>query len=97
MPEGWLEVSNRKVLRPAISTQVFLGFLGSYSKSWDGSCFLFPVATTCFPCSPPLTKSRVINLHGPCRCNMLNDHCRPVSNHLQLINIIIISSKPGVK
>ena len=26
MPEGWLEVSIRKVLRPAISTQVFLGF-----------------------------------------------------------------------
>jgi hypothetical protein len=28
-PDGWLEVSNRKVLRPAISTQVFLGFPGS--------------------------------------------------------------------
>jgi hypothetical protein len=28
-PYGWLEVSNRKVLRPAISTQVFLGFPGS--------------------------------------------------------------------
>jgi hypothetical protein len=28
-PDGWLEVSNRKVLRPAISTQVLLGFPGS--------------------------------------------------------------------
>jgi len=26
MPDCWLEVSIRKVLRPAISTQVFLGF-----------------------------------------------------------------------
>jgi hypothetical protein len=27
MPDGWLEVSSRKVLRLAISTQVFLGLL----------------------------------------------------------------------
>jgi hypothetical protein len=53
------------------STQVFLGFPGSYSKCWDDSrYFLFQVATTCFPCSPPLPKSRVINLHSPCICNM---------------------------
>jgi hypothetical protein len=26
MPDCWLEVSNRKVLRPATSAQVFLGF-----------------------------------------------------------------------
>jgi hypothetical protein len=29
VPDGWLEVSSPKVLRPAISTQVFLGFPGS--------------------------------------------------------------------
>jgi hypothetical protein len=29
IPDGWLEVSNRKVLRPAISTQIFFGFSGS--------------------------------------------------------------------
>jgi hypothetical protein len=33
----WLEVSIWKVLRPAISTQDFLGFPVSISKCWDGS------------------------------------------------------------
>jgi len=47
----WLEVSIRKVLRPATSTQVFLGFPCVYKQMlrW------FPrlqVATTCFSCSP---------------------------------------------
>jgi len=32
MPDCWLEVSIRKVLRPATSTQVFLGFLVPKSK-----------------------------------------------------------------
>ena len=32
MPDCWLEVSNRKVLRPATSTQVSLGFPVSISK-----------------------------------------------------------------
>ena len=32
-----LEVSTRKVLRPATPTQVFLGFPVSISKCWDGS------------------------------------------------------------
>ena len=32
MPDCWLEVSTRKVLRPAIPTQVFLGFPVSISK-----------------------------------------------------------------
>jgi hypothetical protein len=32
MPDSWLEVSIQKVLRPAISTQVFLGFPGSKSE-----------------------------------------------------------------
>ena len=31
MPDCWLEVSIRKVLRPATSTQVFLGFRVSIS------------------------------------------------------------------
>jgi len=35
--EFWLEVSNRKVLRPATSTQVSLGFPVSISKCSDGS------------------------------------------------------------
>jgi len=34
MPDCWLEVSIRKVLRPATSTQVFLGFPVSKSKRW---------------------------------------------------------------
>jgi hypothetical protein len=33
LPGGWLAVSTRKVLRPATSTQVFLGFPVSKSKS----------------------------------------------------------------
>jgi hypothetical protein len=33
----WLEVSIRKVLRPATSAQVFLGFPVSVSECWDGS------------------------------------------------------------
>jgi len=37
MPDCWLEVSNRKVPRPATSTHVFLGFPVSISKCWDGS------------------------------------------------------------
>ena len=43
-------VNTRKVLRPATSTQVFLGFPVSISKCWDGSP-RFQVATTCFLCS----------------------------------------------
>ena len=37
MPNCWLEVSIRKVLRPATSTHIFLGFPVSISKCWDGS------------------------------------------------------------
>jgi hypothetical protein len=39
MPDGWLEARIRKVLRPAISTQVFLVFLCRRCKCWDGSHF----------------------------------------------------------
>ena len=46
-----LEGRVRKVLRPATSTQVFLGFPVSMSKCWDGT----QDATTCFSCSPPQT------------------------------------------
>jgi len=37
MPDCWLEVSIRKVLRPATSTQVVLGFPVSTSECSDGS------------------------------------------------------------
>jgi hypothetical protein len=53
---------------------------------------LLQVATTCFPCSPPLAKSRVINLHSPCICNMTTaTGCLPI---LQLINIIMCHVLP---
>ena len=52
MPEGMLEISIWNVLRPAISSQVFLGFPVYQSKCWDGSRY-FQVATTCFSYSPP--------------------------------------------
>ena len=37
LADSWLEVIIRKVLRPATSTQVFLGFPMSISKCWGGS------------------------------------------------------------
>jgi hypothetical protein len=37
LPDCWLEVSIRKVLQPATSTQVFFGFPVSKSECWDGS------------------------------------------------------------
>jgi hypothetical protein len=37
LPDCWLEVSIRKVLRPATSAQVFLGFPASKSECWDSS------------------------------------------------------------
>jgi hypothetical protein len=36
LPDWWLEVSIRKVLRPATSAQIFLGFRASKSECWDG-------------------------------------------------------------
>ena len=37
LQDCWLEVSIRKVLRPATSAQVFLGFPVPISECWDGS------------------------------------------------------------
>jgi hypothetical protein len=37
LPDCWLKVSTWKVLRPATSAQVFLGFPVSKSECWDGS------------------------------------------------------------
>ena len=84
MPDYWLEVRIRKVLRPATSTQVFLGFpVSKRMLRW------FPrlqVAIACFSCSPPN-----LNLLGPYFIFMYvhNNHCRRATAHLQL-NIIII-------
>ena len=52
MPDCWLEVIIRKVLRPVTSTQVFLGFTVPIKQMlrWFPR---FQVATTCFLCSPP--------------------------------------------
>jgi hypothetical protein len=52
MPDSWLEVSIRKVLRPATSTQVFSWFPCVYKQilRWFQR---FQFATTCFSCSPP--------------------------------------------
>ena len=48
----YIEVSVRKVLRPATSTQGFLGFPVPEKQMlrWFPR---FQVATTCFSCSPP--------------------------------------------
>ena len=52
MPDCWLEVSNRKVLRPATSTQVYSRFPCVYKQTLRRFP-TFQVATTCFSCSPP--------------------------------------------
>ena len=48
-----LYVSIRKVLRPAISAQVLLGFPVSVYKRMLGWFPVLQVATACFSCSPP--------------------------------------------
>jgi len=73
----------------AISTQVFLVFLGPRRKCWDGSHFSSKLPLHASHVALP-TYIWIINLHSPCICNMLNDHCHRVSTHLQSINIIII-------
>ena len=61
MPDCWLEVSIRKVLRPATSTQVFLGFPGLQANA--DMVPKFPIATTCLSCSPPDLNSLVTFFH----------------------------------
>ena len=60
MPDCWLEVSIRKVLRPATSTQGFCWFPCVYKQMlrWFPR---FQVATTCFSCSPPDLNLLVTN------------------------------------
>jgi len=83
LPNCWLEVSTWKVLRPATSLQVFLGFRVFKSKCWDGS--QDSIATACFSCSPP-----DLNFLDPCFIFMYthNDHCHRAIAHLQL-NILL--------
>ena len=84
-PDCWLEVSIRKVLRPATSAQVFLGFPVSISEcccvSQDSQ-----VATACFSCNPP-----DLNFLDPYFIFMYmhNNHCYRVTAHLQL-NILLL-------
>ena len=86
MPDCWLEFCIRKVLRPATSTQVFLGFPVSISECWDGSQDSIQVATACFSCSPP-----DLNLLDPYFIFMYMhiNHCHRVTAHLQL-NILLL-------
>jgi hypothetical protein len=81
MPDCWLEVSTRKVLRPANSAQVFLGFPVPISKRWDGS----QVATASFSCSP-----LNLNFVDPYFIFMYMhyNHCHRVTDHLQL-NVLL--------
>ena len=85
LPDCWLEVSIRKVLRPATSTQVFLGFPVSTSECWDGSQDS-QVATACFSCSPP-----DLNFLYPYFIFMYMhyNHCHRTTAHLQL-NILLL-------
>ena len=56
VPDCWLQVSIRKVLRPAISAQVLLGFPVSVYKRMLRWFPKLQVATACFSCSPPCFK-----------------------------------------
>jgi len=61
MPDCWLEVSIRNVLRTATSTQIFIGFPVSVYKQRLRWFPRFQVATTCFSCSPPDLNLLVTN------------------------------------
>ena len=85
MPDCWLEVSIRKVLRPATTTQASLGFPVFISKCWDGSQGS-QVATARFSCSPPdlnFLDSYFTFMY------MHNNHCHRVTANLQL-NILLL-------
>ena len=56
LPDCWLKVGIRKVLRPAISAQVFLGFPVSVYKRMLRWFPKLQVATACFSCSSPRFK-----------------------------------------
>ena len=62
LPDCWLEVSIRKVLRPATSAQVLLGFPVSVYKRTLGWFPVLQVATACFSCSPPRSNQNPPNL-----------------------------------
>ena len=87
MPDCWLEVNNRKILRPATSTQGFLGFACAYKQMlrWFPR---FQVATTCFVCSPPdlnlLVTNFIFCIH------VKKKTLQRVTTQLKLINVIII-------
>src|SRR5215470_4126903 len=83
MPDCWLDVSVRKVLRPATSIQVFfLGFPVSLKQMlrWFPR---FQVATTCFSCSPP-DVNLVATISSS--CIRVKNHCHRVTTQLQLNN-----------
>jgi hypothetical protein len=86
MPDCWLEVSIRKVLRPATSTQVFLGFPVSLSKAE-----LVPKTPSChYMLLMWYSRRKFSSKPVSCFVCVLNDHCHRVTTQLQLINIIII-------
>ena len=69
IPDCWLEASIRKFLRPATSTQVFLGFPVSIKRMlrWFPS---FQVATTFFSRSPPDLNFLVTFFSYLCTCKI---------------------------
>jgi hypothetical protein len=85
MPDRWLDVSVRKVLRPTTSIQVF--FHG-FPVSWKQMLRWFPNiqdVTTCFSCSPPppnvnVNFSRTVSI----TCICVQNHCHRAKAQLQL-------------
>ena len=83
MPDRWLDVSVRKVLRPTTSIQVF--FLG-FPVSWKQMLRWFPNiqdVTTCFSCSPPdVNVNFSSTVSSTCIC--VQNHCHRAKAQLQL-------------
>jgi hypothetical protein len=89
---GHKSVTGRSCDRPS-RHRFFLVFLGPRANTGMVPVFfLSKLPLHASHVALPQTKSRVINLHRPCICNMWNDHCHRVATNLQLINIIIIRS-----
>ena len=90
MPDRWLDVSVRKVLRPITSIQVF--FLG-FPVSWKQMLRWFPNiqdVTTCFSCSPPTDVNVNFSSTVSSTCICVQNHCHRTKAQLQLNKYYIL-------
>ena len=84
MPDRWLDVSVRKVLRPTTSIHVF--FLG-FPVSWKQMLRWFPNiqdVTTCFSCSPHADVNVNFSSTVSSTCICVQNRCHRAKSQLQL-------------